>query len=113
MPAVTVITTQAPAKAAIAVAPATKECLATKLVTMSNVRRDILMLLKNEFMNEKALEHEIETLNELLRQVESPQQFCITHELVNRNRITSKAKKLIGAIRFAELKPFHFLVCKN
>ena len=100
-------------KEAIADAPAIKECPAIKMTPMSNVRRDILMMLKNEFMNKRAIEHEIECLNELLRSVESSRQFCIAHELVDRNHISSRAKKILHAIRLPELRPFKFLICKN
>jgi hypothetical protein len=75
--------------------------------------RNLLMLLKNQFMSDQAIEHEVECLNEILLKTESPEHFCIAHELVNRNRVTSKPKKILRAIRFAELKPFRFLINKN
>jgi hypothetical protein len=75
--------------------------------------RDLLVLLKNEFMSQHAIDHEVECLNDILRIAESDEQFCIAHELVTRNRITSKPKKILKAIRFVELKPFTFLVNRN
>jgi hypothetical protein len=75
--------------------------------------RNLLMLLKNQFMSDQAIEHEVECLNEILLKTESPEYFCIAHELVNRNRVTSKPQKILRAIRFAELKPFRFLINKN
>ncbi len=71
------------------------------------------MLLKNEFMTERAIEQEVECLNEILLKIESPENFCIAHELVNRNIITQSSSKIIKAIRLAELKPFRFLINKN
>ena len=75
--------------------------------------RDLLVLLKNEFMSQRALDHEVECLNDILRTAESDDQFCIAHELVDRNRITSRPGKIKKAIRYSELKAFRFLINKN
>lgn len=80
---------------------------------MKMPNRDLLVLLKNEFMSQQAIDHEVECLNDMLHQAESEEQFCIAHELVDRNSITSKAKKILKAVRFSELKPFRFLINKN
>ncbi len=75
--------------------------------------RDLLVLLKNEFMSQQAIDHEVECLNDILLIAESDEHFCVAHELVNRNRITSKPTRILKAIRFSELKPFRFLINKN
>jgi hypothetical protein len=80
---------------------------------MKTPNRDLLVLLKNEFASEQSIEHEVKWINHILVQAESPEQFCIAHELVTRHRITSKHKKILQAIRFAELRPFSFLINKN
>ncbi len=80
---------------------------------MKMPNRDLLVLLKSEFMSPQAIEQEVECLNDMLRCTESDEQFCIAHELVDRNRITSKAKRILKAIRFTELKQFRFLINKN
>lgn len=80
---------------------------------MKTPNRDLLMLLKNGSVNEQAIEREVKWLNRMLIQAESPEQFCIAHELVTRHFITSKPKKILQAIRFTELKPFNFLLNKN
>lgn len=80
---------------------------------MKMPNRDLLVLLKSEFMSQKAIELEVEYLNDMLRCTESDEQFCIAHELVDRNHITSKPKKLLKAIRYTELKQFRFLINKN
>ena len=62
---------------------------------MKMPNRDLLVLLKSEFMSPRAIEMEVECLNDMLRCTESDEQFCIAHELVDRNRITSKHKKIL------------------
>lgn len=80
---------------------------------MKMPNRDLLVLLKSEFMSQQAIEHEVECLNDMLRRSESDEQFCIAHELIDRNRITSKPKKILRAVRYTELKQFRFLINKN
>ncbi len=80
---------------------------------MKMPNRDLLVLLKSEFMSQQAIEQEVECLNDMLRRTESDDQFCIAHELVDRNRITSNPRKILKAIRFTELKQFRFLINKN
>jgi hypothetical protein len=80
---------------------------------MKTPNRDLLVLLKNEFASQRTIEREVECINLILIQAESPEQFCIAHELVARSYITSKPKKILKAIRFTELKPFEFLINKN
>ena len=80
---------------------------------MKMPNRDLLVLLKSEFMSQQAIEHEVECLNDMLRRSESDEQFCTAHELVDRNRITSKPTRILRAIRYTELKQFRFLINKN
>ena len=80
---------------------------------MKMPNRDLLVLLKSEFMSKKAIEQEVENLNDMLRVKESDDQFCIAHELVNRNHITSNPRTILKAIRYSELKQFRFLINKN
>ena len=80
---------------------------------MKMPNRDLLVLLKSEFMSQQAIEQEVECLNDMLRCTESDEQFCLAHELVDRNHITSNSKKILKAVRFTELKQFRFLINKN
>lgn len=80
---------------------------------MENPSRNLLVLLKNEFMSEHAIEQEVQCLNQLLLQAESAEEFCIANELVDRNKITSKKKKILKEARFQELRPFRFFLGKN
>ncbi|MBL7738312.1 MAG: hypothetical protein JNK14_03780 [Chitinophagaceae bacterium] len=75
--------------------------------------RDLLVLLKDEYASQQAIEQEVESINDMLVQAESPECFCRVHELVVRNRITSKPQKILRAIRYTELRPFRFLINKN
>ena len=80
---------------------------------MINLNRDIMVLLKHEFMTEHAIQQEVETLNKILVQTESSEAFCVAHELVDRNRITSKKKRILKESHFFNLRPFRFLINKN
>ena len=70
-------------------------------------------MLRNEFMTEYAIQKEVETLNKILIQAESPESFCTAHELVDRNRITANRKKILRESEFYTLRPFKFLLNKN
>ena len=75
--------------------------------------RDLLVLIKSEFMSQQAIEQEVECLNNILRQTELPHRFCKAHELVRRNSITQKTHRLLAAYHLPLLKPFWFLISKN
>lgn len=75
--------------------------------------RDLLVLLRNENASQSAIEQEVESLNEMLVEAESPDRFCVAHELVERRRITSKPRRILKAVRYGELRPFCFLINKN
>lgn len=80
---------------------------------MNTPRRDILVVVKNQFLSERAIEQEVACLHEILRFAESHEQFCIAHELVDRNRITQRVKKILRESKYYRLRPFRFLINKN
>ena len=80
---------------------------------MDGPRRDIMMLVRNEFIGQEAIENELECLNGILYQTESPRQFCIAHELIDRNKITSNTSKLLRNYLKEDPGPFRFFICKN
>ena len=80
---------------------------------MKNRNRDLLVLLKTASLSGDDFEKHIDCLHNVLLQVECNDVFCQAHELVARNSITLKKKKIMRAIESTELKPFYFLINKN
>ena len=80
---------------------------------MKNYNRDLLLLYKNEECNDELIQYEVECLDRILLTVERNDVFCRAHELVSRYRITQKAKAILKASEWPELKPFYFLINKN
>ena len=77
------------------------------------VNRNLLVIFNTGLLDEKAIEQETSWLNDVLLLTESADQFCIAHELVDRNRITSNKRKIVKAAAHFRLKPFRFLLNKN
>jgi hypothetical protein len=82
---------------------------------MNKFNRDLLVLFKEELMNPKAIEHEVEMLHELLYSVEKIDNLIVAHEVININKykISSDRKLISETISLKELKPFVFLNNKN
>ena len=80
---------------------------------MRSAKRDILVVVKNQFISDDAIEQEVECLNEILRIAETSDHFCIAHELVDRYRITRKHKKILKESGYYRLRPFRFLINRN
>ena len=80
---------------------------------MKRQKRDILVVVKNQFLTEQAIEQEVEHLNEILRLDETDEQFCLAHEMVDRNRITQNSRIIIKATVSRQLPAFRFLINKN
>ena len=80
---------------------------------MKRSQHEILILAKHHSLPSWVIEKEMERLNEMLIAIETPQNFCITHELINRNYITQNRGKILKAIKYQELKAFRFLIGKN
>ncbi len=73
---------------------------------MKNSERNLLVLFKNR-------EQEADCLHEILLDTISPENFCVAHELVDRNRITSKKSKLLKEASYFHLRAFRFFINKN
>jgi len=78
-----------------------------------NRERELVLLSKTALMSEEALEKELISLERIFQYAESLAVFCQTHELVQRNHITSKKTKLTSIFSKHFLKPFWFLLNKN
>ncbi len=82
---------------------------------MKTPDRDLLVLVKDEYMSEKFMEQELEQLNEMLFHYETMEKFCAVHEIfdLNKYKIISKPYLMQQIIRQKELKPFQFVCNKN
>ena len=82
---------------------------------MNNPNRDLLVLFNHEIMTQKAIEHEVEQLHQLLYAIEGIENLIIAHEIIdlNKYRVINKNVQLRKLIRQRDLKPFVFLNCKN
>ncbi len=71
------------------------------------------MLYKSDVTSKDRIQNEVEGLHQILIDAERPEVFCSAHELVSRNRITSKKDKILKASNDAVLGAFLFLINKN
>lgn len=76
---------------------------------MKNNGLNLLVLFNKRIISKQ----EADCLHIILLSTESPEKFCIAHELVNRNSITSKKRKLLKESSRFQLRPFRFLINKN
>jgi hypothetical protein len=85
------------------------------LIEMKACNRDLLVLVKDEHMNEKSMERELEQLNDLLFRFETIDSFCVAHEIfdINRHKTLDKRDNVQRIIREKELRPFFFICNKN
>jgi len=77
--------------------------------------RDLLVLVKDEFLNSTSMEVELERIHQLLIGFETPDNLCQAHEVFDMNRykrVTSntKIRKIMSE---KELKAFVFVINKN
>jgi hypothetical protein len=104
---------------AIAVVQINKEWWAIRLLkpksNMNKFNRDLLVLFKEELLNPKAIEHQVELLHELLYSVERVDNLITAHEVINLNKfkIYSEENVLRQTLGLKEMKPFVFLNNKN
>ena len=82
---------------------------------MKTPDRDLLVLVKDEYMNERFMEQELEQLNDMLFHYETIEKFCVVHEIfdMNKYKIISRPHLMQQVIRQKELKPFQFICNKN
>jgi predicted RNA binding protein with dsRBD fold (UPF0201 family) len=76
---------------------------------MKNKSRNLLVLFNKKLISKQ----EADCLHAILFITESPELFCQAHELVDRNRITSKKRKILKECSRMQLRAFRFLINKN
>ena len=76
--------------------------------------RDIYVLIRDEGMDDDAIEQEVKHIDRMLSRLEKNQElFYKVNELVQRTSITRKRIKLLQVMGKRNLKPFQFLINKN
>lgn len=77
--------------------------------------RDLLVLVKDEFLTPNSMEIELERINQLLVNFETPLNLCQAHEVFDMNRYKriTKLVKIQEIMSQRELKPFVFAINKN
>jgi len=82
---------------------------------MKNSNRDLLVLVKDAYTDQEAMQYELQQLNLLLVNFETLESFCIAHEVfdIQKYRILTKKSQLQKIIEKEPLKPFVFICNKN
>jgi hypothetical protein len=82
---------------------------------MKNSNRDLLVLVKDAYTNNEAMQFELQQLNMLLVNFETLESFCIAHEVfdIQKYRVLTKKSQLQKIIEKETLKPFMFICNKN
>ncbi|MBL7732712.1 MAG: hypothetical protein JNM88_16160 [Chitinophagaceae bacterium] len=80
---------------------------------MSGLNKNLVLLFKDGFGSEGDREQEVKALNQMLKTADSPEQFCIANELLNRNHITSNPRRILKEAAHFRLRPFRFFINKN
>lgn len=82
---------------------------------MKRLKRDLILLRKDDQLDELNIEREVECLNYLLQTVETISSLCKAHELIDMNRfkIYQDTLSISKSLKQKELKPFQFIINKN
>lgn len=82
---------------------------------MKMPNRDLLVLVKDNHLSEKAMENELEQLNQLLLHFETFENFCIAHEVFDMNKFKRlrDAKLMRKLVNQKEIEPFVFICNMN
>jgi len=82
---------------------------------MRKLKRDLILLRKEDQLDELNIEREVECLNFLLQMVETISSLSRAHELIDMNRykIYQDTLTVSKALKQKEVKPFQFIINKN
>lgn len=77
--------------------------------------RDLLVLVKDDRMNEQEIENEVEKINKMLFHVESLEHICLAHEVIDMNsyKIIEKPHLVRKVLELPSEKAFQFIFNKN
>lgn len=79
-------------------------------------KRDLLLLFKHDYVNQRSLDLELERLYEMLYDVHSYEK-SLTHAYevidLNRYRVLHKPQQILRVVNRGDLRPFLFLSSKN
>ena len=84
-------------------------------IFMKRQTRDLLLLRKDDVQDDKSIEMEIASLNDMLQNVETIAALCVACELIdiNRFKILHDQLSIAKVLKPNALKPFQFLVNRN
>jgi hypothetical protein len=82
---------------------------------MKRLKRDLILLRKEDQLDHLNIEREVECLNDLLLSVETISSLCKAYELIDMNRykIYQDTLTITKALKQKEIKPFQFIFNKN
>lgn len=82
---------------------------------MKMPNRDLLVLVKDEFLGTESMETELERINKLLMSFETVDNLCVAHEIfdMNRYKMLRKVNDVRRVVEQKQLKPFVFVINKN
>lgn len=82
---------------------------------MKRLKRDLILLRKEDQLDHLNIEREVECLNDLLQSVESLSSLCKAYELIDMNRykIYQDSLTITKALKQKDIKPFQFIFNKN
>ncbi len=82
---------------------------------MKRLKRDLILLRKEDQLEDLNIEREVEYLNYMLQTVETISSLCNAHELIDMNRykIYQDTLTITKALKQKDIKPFQFIFNKN
>jgi hypothetical protein len=82
---------------------------------MKRLKRDLILLRKEDQLDDLNIEREVECLHHLLQTVETISSLCKAYELIDMNRykIYQDTLTITKALKQKDLKPFQFIFNKN
>jgi hypothetical protein len=82
---------------------------------MKRLKRDLILLRKEDQLDHLNIEREVECLNDLLQSVETISSLCKAYELIDMNRykIYQDTLTITKALKQKDIKPFQFIFNKN